>query len=306
MAENGQTTVGGYLAARLHDIGIRDYFVVPGDYNLVLLDELLKNPNLRMISCCNELNAGYAADGYARATGGAAAAVVTFSVGGLSLLNGIAGAHAEDLPVIAISGGPNTNSTAEYELLHHTLGRVDYEYQRDIFDQICADAVIVQHPDEAPTQIDNAIQQALYWRRPAYIEIACNIAGEPTSPPTRRAFAVRWESDPTALAEAVSQAAELLNGAVKPVLLAGVKLRPFGAIEAFRKLADSCGYAVAAMPNAKGFFPETNDNYIGIYWGPVSSPSCSEIVESAVMVLAEVPTFSDYTTTGLATLIYRK
>ncbi|MEM7223132.1 MAG: thiamine pyrophosphate-binding protein [Pseudomonadota bacterium] len=306
MAENGQTTVGGYLAARLHDIGIRDYFVVPGDYNLVLLDELLKNPGLRMISCCNELNAGYAADGYARATGGPAAAVVTFSVGGLSLLNGVAGSHAEDLPVIAISGGPNTNSTAEYELLHHTLGRVDYEYQREIFDRICVDAVIVQHPDEAPTQIDNAIKEALYWRKPVYIEIACNIANEPTSPPTPREFPRGRESDPTSLREAVAEAAELLNKADKPVLLAGVKLRPFGAIEAFAELADSCGYAVATMPNAKGFFPESRANYIGTYWGPVSSPSCSEIVESSDMVLAAGPTLTDYTTTGHSTLINRK
>ena len=99
-------TVGGYLASRLREIGLHHYFAVPGDYNLVLLDELLKCPDLEMVGCCNELNAGYAADGYARATGGAAAVVVTFSVGGLSSLNAVAGAYAEDLPVIAISGGP--------------------------------------------------------------------------------------------------------------------------------------------------------------------------------------------------------
>ena len=122
MTDNFPATVGTYLAARLEQIGLRHYFAVPGDYNLVLLDELSKNPRLKMISCCNELNAGYAADGYARATGGAAAVVVTFSVGGLSVLNAIAGAYAEDLPLIAISGGPNTNSEAECELLHHTLG----------------------------------------------------------------------------------------------------------------------------------------------------------------------------------------
>ena len=125
-------TVGSYLAKRLQEAGIEDYFAVPGDYNLVLLDELLGNRDLRMISCCNELNAGYAADGYARATGGPSAAVVTYSVGGLSLLNAVAGAYAEDLPLIAISGGPNTNSEAEWEYLHHTLGEVDYDYQREI------------------------------------------------------------------------------------------------------------------------------------------------------------------------------
>ena len=63
------TTVGTYLAQRLQELGLTDYFAIPGDYNLGLLDELLKNTSLNMINCCNELNAGYAADGYARIKG---------------------------------------------------------------------------------------------------------------------------------------------------------------------------------------------------------------------------------------------
>ena len=51
------TTVGHYLATRLEQIGLEHYFQVPGDYNLQLLDELLKNDNLKMVSCTNELNA---------------------------------------------------------------------------------------------------------------------------------------------------------------------------------------------------------------------------------------------------------
>jgi len=43
---------------------------VPGDFTLALLDEFLKEPSLSMVGCCNELNAGYAADGYCRATKG--------------------------------------------------------------------------------------------------------------------------------------------------------------------------------------------------------------------------------------------
>ncbi len=102
---NASPNIGTYLADLLESIGVEHYFTVPGDYNLVLLDQLLKNDRLKMIGCCNELNAGYAADGYARVKG-AAAVVVTFTVGGLSLVNAIAGAYAEDLPVIVISGGP--------------------------------------------------------------------------------------------------------------------------------------------------------------------------------------------------------
>ena len=76
-----QVTVGNYLAQRLEEVGIRDYFAIPGDFNLSLLDELLKNSRLKMITCCNELNAGYAADGYAREKG-VAALILTFGVVG--------------------------------------------------------------------------------------------------------------------------------------------------------------------------------------------------------------------------------
>ena len=76
-------TVGKYLATRFEQIGLKHYFMVPGDYNLVLLDELLENTNIEQIGCCNELNAAYAAEGYARVSG-AGAVLTTFNVGAYS------------------------------------------------------------------------------------------------------------------------------------------------------------------------------------------------------------------------------
>ncbi len=73
-----QVTIGTYLARRLAQAGLNHYFTVPGDFTLSLLDEFLKEDRLNMIGCCNELNAAYAADGYARATGGISAVMVTY------------------------------------------------------------------------------------------------------------------------------------------------------------------------------------------------------------------------------------
>jgi pyruvate decarboxylase len=58
-------TLGRHLARRLVQVGVSDVFAVPGDFNLTLLDHLIAEPGLRVVGCCNELNAGYAADGYA-------------------------------------------------------------------------------------------------------------------------------------------------------------------------------------------------------------------------------------------------
>jgi pyruvate decarboxylase len=90
MTQQNMFTVGKYLAARLEHMGLKHYFVVPGDYNLTLLDQLLANKNMQQIGCCNELEAAYAAEGYARANG-AGALVVTFNVGTFSALGGVAG-----------------------------------------------------------------------------------------------------------------------------------------------------------------------------------------------------------------------
>ena len=128
-------TVGKYLATRFEQIGLKHYFMVPGDYNLVLLDELLENQNLEQIGCCNELNAAYAAEGYARVNG-AGAVLTTFNVGAFSALNGVAGAYAERLPVIIVSSGPNTNDLGSNHVLHHTMDNSDLSYQYEVFRQV--------------------------------------------------------------------------------------------------------------------------------------------------------------------------
>jgi pyruvate decarboxylase len=302
MTAQTHVAIGEYLAIRLQELGILDVFAIPGDYNLALLDAMQAHAGLTQHYCCNELNAGYAADGYAR-TKGAAAAVVTYSVGGLSIINAAAGTFAEDLPVIFVSGAPNTNAAAKNRRMHHTLGIVDYDYVREMFAKVTVEAVTIRHPDEAGRQIDHALSIALSHRKPVYIEIASNIAALPIRTPTCRLVPAHFDTCEDALNSAVEHALGILNGAVKPVLVAGPKLRPWDACDAFQALVDASGYATAGMPNAKGFVRESQEQYIGTYWGSVSSPGCGEIVESADAYLFAGPVFTDYTTVGFNLLL---
>jgi pyruvate decarboxylase len=258
-------TVGSYLAARLSQIGLKHHFAVAGDYNLVLLDELLKHPDLKQVYCSNELNCGFSAEGYARAHG-AAAAVVTFSVGALSAFNAIGSAYAENLPVILISGAPNTNDRATEHLLHHTLGTHDFNYQLEIAKKLTCAAVSITSPEDAPSQIDHAIRTALREKKPAYIDIACNISAAPCAAPGPISAVINEEpSDPDALQAAVDAAAEFLRGRQKPVILIGSKLRAAGAEKAAVELADALGCSVAVMAAAKSFFSEDHPQFVGIY-----------------------------------------
>ncbi|XP_008775407.2 pyruvate decarboxylase 2-like [Phoenix dactylifera] len=301
-------TLGRHLARRLVEVGVSDFFAVPGDFNLTLLDHLIEEPGLRFIGCCNELNAGYAADGYARARG-VGACVVTFTVGGLSVLNAIAGAYSENLPVICIVGGPNSNDFGTNRILHHTIGISDFTQELRCFQPVTCHQVVINHLDDAHEQIDTAIATCLRESKPVYISISCNLAAIPHPSfgrdPIPYSISPKW-SNQAALEAAVEVAAEFLDKAVKPVMIGGPKLRVAKAGKAFVELADACGYAVAAMPSAKGLVPESHPRFIGTYWGSVSTAFCAEMVESADAYLFAGPIFNDYSSVGYSHLIKRE
>lgn len=108
------------------------------------------------------------------------------------------------------------------------------------------------------------------------------------------------------LKAAVEAAAEFLNKAVKPVIVAGPKMRVAKACEAFVELADACGYAMAVMPSGKGLVPEHHPHFIGTYWGAVSTAFCAEIVESADAYLFAGPIFNDYSSVGYSLLLKKE
>jgi pyruvate decarboxylase len=291
-------TVGSYLARRLQQIGLKHHFAVAGDFNLVLLDQLLSVKELEQVYNCNELNCGYSAEGYARACG-AAAAVVTFSVGGLSAINAIGGAYAENLPVILISGTPNSNDRATEHLIHHTLATHDWSYQFEIAKKLTCAAVSINSATDAPHQIDHAIRNALREKKPAYIGIACNVASAPCAAPGPVSAILDEEpTDPETLRAAIAAAAEFLQGKQKPILLVGSKLRAAAAEKQAIELAEALGCAVTVMAAAKSFFPEDHPQFAGIYWGEVSAPGAREIFDWADGVVCIGTIFNDYSTVG--------
>ncbi|TQD99760.1 hypothetical protein C1H46_014612 [Malus baccata] len=238
---SADSTLGRHLARRLVEIGVGDVFTVPGDFNLTLLDHLIAEPKLTNIGCCNELNAGYAADGYARERG-VGACVVTFTVGGLSVLNAIAGAYSENLPVICVVGGPNTNDYGTNRILHHTIGLPDFSQEFRCFQTVTCYQAVVNNLDDAHEQIDTAISTALKESKPVYISISCNLPGIPhpafSTHPIKFSISPRM-TNKMGLEAAVEAAAAFLNKAVKPVVVGGPKIRVAKAHEAFVEFADA-------------------------------------------------------------------
>ncbi|XP_026392057.1 pyruvate decarboxylase 1-like [Papaver somniferum] len=304
---SNSATLGRHLARRLVQVGVKDVFSVPGDFNLCLLDHLIAEPELSLVGCCNELNAGYAADGYARAKG-VGACVVTFTVGGLSVINAIAGAYSEDLPVICIVGGPNSNDYGTNRILHHTIGLPDFSQELRCLQTVTCFQAVVNNLDDAHELIDTAISTALKESKAVYISISCNLPAVPhptfTEEPVPFYLAPRLQSN--GLEAAVEATAEFLNKAVKPVIVGGPRLRVCKAQQAFVELADASGYAISVMPSGKGLIPEHHRHFIGTYWGAVSSSFCGEIVESADAYVFVGPMFNDYSSVGYSLLIKKE
>ncbi|KAK7412430.1 hypothetical protein VNO78_03890 [Psophocarpus tetragonolobus] len=274
----------------------------------MLLDHFVAEPRLSLVPCCNELNAGYAAEGYARSRG-VAACVVTFTVGGLSIINAIAGAYSENLPVICIAGGPNSNDYGTNRILHHTIGLPDFTQELRCFRTVTCFQAVVNHLDDAHELIDTAISTALKESKPVYISISCNLSGIPhptfsTNPVPF--FLAPMVSNEKGLEAAVEATVAFLNKAVKPVVVGGPKLRVAKAQKALVEFADASGYPIAVMPSGKGFFPENHPHFIGTYWGAISTCCCAEIVESADAYLFAGPIFNDYSSVGYSLLIQKE
>ena len=271
-----QTTVGGYLIHRLHELGVKHVFGVPGDYVLGFYDQMVASP-IKIIGTCTELGAGFAADAYARVNG-LGAVCITYCVGGFNALNAVAGAYAEKSPLILISGAPGLGQRANSPMLHHKVG--DFNTQRQIFEKVTVAAIAVEDPETAPEQIDHALETCLRLKRPIYIELPRDIVTQECAAPKPWKVEAA-KSDPKVLDEAVAEAAAMLRKAKRPVVLAGVELHRFALQGALVKLVERAGYPVAATLLGKSVMRENHPQYLGIYEGGMGRDDVRRAVDKS-------------------------
>jgi len=280
---NGLTcTVSRYLLQRLQEAGIRHLFGVPGDYVLDFLDEVVASP-IQWVGTCNELNAGYAADGYARLNG-AGAAVVTYCVGGFCILNAVAGAYAERVPLIVISGAPPARRREAGALVHHLVS--DYYLQLDVFKKVTIDAAILTNPVTAPDEIDRVICNAILHKLPVYLELPADMAHAPCRPPAPLSRSVTLHTDDESLRSCLREAVERLNRAGNPIVLVGVETQRFGLGSSLLQFVEGLELPFATMLSSKSVLPELHPQFIGIYQGGWSREKVRQQIESSDCLLS--------------------
>jgi indolepyruvate decarboxylase len=273
--------LGQFLFEYLYRRGVRHSFGVPGDFALPTFTWLEKS-KIQSITMTHEPAAGFAADAYSRING-IGLVCVTYCVGGLNVVNAIAGAYAEKSPVVVVSGAPGRKDREKDPLLHHKVKT--FETQRRVYDEVTVASTVLLDEERAASEIVRCIEACLRYKRPVYIEVPHDMVDRdiPISniPPP-----VSERSDPHTLTAALDETLELIRRAKKPVILAGVELARYRTAGLVLRMAERMNIPIAADLLSKSAVPENHRLYIGVYGGAMSSDEhVRKYVESADLVL---------------------
>ena len=295
--KNPEITVAGYLLTRLKEIGVDHLFGVPGDFVMGFLNQALKS-DVKYVGTCNELNAAYAADGYARIHGIGAFAT-TYGVGELSAVNGVAGAFAERVPVVAITGSPATINFRMRPLLHHTLG--DYQAPLRIYERITAASALLASAETAPAEIDRVLSACITRQQPVYLSLPSDMVMMKCRRPDAFVFPTRPRSDQGALNEALKEALGMLEKARKPVVIGDAELIRFKLQKDFAGLLKKTGFPYVTMMLGKAVLSEQHPQFIGLFEGKRSREYVRDRVGSADCILQLGALMTDLNTGGFTT-----
>jgi indolepyruvate decarboxylase len=285
-------TVIEHVLARLKAIGITDVFGVPGDYAFPVNDAICNDPSMRWIGCANELNAAYAADGYARIKG-MAALCTTYGVGELSAINGIAGAYAEHLPIFHLVGMPRMTTQTSRAVMHHTLGNGEYDLFRRMTEPVvCASAVMT--PQNVAYETERLIAEALFHRRPVYMAFPADYANQPVLGSAEPISAA--ESNREELEEATAAISVALDKARTACVLPGILIARCGLQAEMQAVIEASHLPFATMFMDKSVLDEQQPSFIGMYDGAIMSEEVRAFVESRDVVLAIGTLASDFNT----------
>lgn len=236
------STVANYLFTRLVQLGVQDLFGVAGNYAAPFLDTILADPEQRieLLGTSTEMNAGYAADAYARYRG-YGGAFVTYGVGSFSILNATAGSYVEKVPVVVINGAP-TNKENNIEknaglLFSHSTGNQLADL--DMFQKVTCAAERITDANLAPFQIDKALSAMMAYQQPVYLEVAEDVWRAPcTEPKGKLSINPSRTTSVSEVDQAVAAAMRVIERFPKVITWAGIELRQQKLTGAFEQLLD--------------------------------------------------------------------
>jgi indolepyruvate decarboxylase len=276
-------TVADYILKRLSDQHVDTLFGVPAAYCAPLFDAATAH-GITAVVTASDLEAGYAADGYAR-TKGLGATAVAYGVGTLSMINAIAGAYVERSPVVVINGGPtsqNLSNLHQFDVLFsHSIGRDATDLTA--YSLVTASAARAAKTSDVPAVVDQAISTAIIKKRPVYIEINMSIWNSSCPIP---AGTLPVANPPAGTEQQLATTiVGLMRGAHSPLILVGTEVQRYGLADKVADLIAKLGVRWATALLAKSTLAEQGDGWIGVYDPPHSQPGVQSAVENADLLM---------------------
>ncbi len=251
MSNSGATL----LMRSLEAMGTEMIFGYPGGAIMPVYDALVDS-SIKHILVRHEQGAALAADGYSRATGKVGVCMATSGPGATNLVTGIANAHLDSIPMIAITGQVaaefmGTDAFQEVDIFGITLPIVKHSY-------------IVKCVDDIPRIVQEAFHIATEGRPgPVLIDLPKNVAIAESD--ASLDFSTKLTVDPIApTAKEIQAAVQLINQSKKPILYIGGGIGMAGAVEDFRSLAREVGIPVVSTLKGLGTLPGDDDQFVGM------------------------------------------
>lgn len=284
--------VSDYIIQELSKLGIKNIFGVPGDYNFNLIDSVERNLKVQWTGSTNELNAGYAADGYARLNS-FGAVITTYGVGELSAINAIAGSFAESIPVVMLVGIPSTKHIEKKSIIHHNFAPPDYCNFAEMYSKVTAKAVYLTKDSKIKEEIDECINIIIKTRKPVYIAVPKDICSWEieNKPPEHNIL-----SDETSLIEASSQITDLIKNASNPVIITDSLIKRFTSEYETERFINKSNIPFCSFLMGKGIIDESHKNYLGTFLGKTLSAELLDILNSSDCVISVGTIYCDFNT----------
>lgn len=277
MSEQAMTTIPEFLIRRFRELGADEGFGIVGDFALRLFDRLYHH-DFPILVTADEQGASFAAEAYARIKGFGVCAA-TYSVGGFKLVNGTAGAWAENVPLLVLGGAPGIAERKGDPLLHHKVK--NFDTQLEVFKDITIAQAVLNNPLTITQEIDRVLGEMIAFQRPGYIEVPRDMVDIPVLDSPESLIIPLPKVNQKRLELAVSEALEMLEGAGEAVAIAGVMAVRRGLSGDLLAFAENFNIPMASTSLSKGVIPESHPLSLGVYMGAVSSESVVEKVESA-------------------------
>jgi len=279
--------LGDFLVAYLRKIGVTHLFGIPGDLVLRLFVRFGARRGLRVVTLSHEPGVGFAADGYARATGRIGVVCVTYGAGGHNMVNPVAGSFSERVPLLVLSGGPGDEERKLGTLIHHQAKEI--ESQLRIYRELTCAARLLDDVRTAAETVHELVQTVWREQRPWYLEVHRDMVERRVPVPQE---ILAWNgalqfarSDEHNVAEAVRDTAARFNASRRPLVTVGIETYRYKLKRDVQRLAETMGAPVATTVLSKGAFPEDHPLFLGVHIGAISPAAILRRVDRADLVL---------------------